>query len=37
MFPFAGVSAEMAAAAGEARKERVMMVTRASSALFFGD
>ncbi len=37
MFPFAGVTAEQAAAASEARKDRVVMVTQASAALFFGE
>jgi uncharacterized protein len=37
IFPFAGLTAEMAAAASEERRERVEMTTRAASALFLGD
>lgn len=37
MFPFADVTEEMATAAGDARRERVEMVTKMSTELFFGD
>lgn len=37
MFPFAGVTEEMAEAAADARRERIEMVTRISSELFFGE
>jgi short-subunit dehydrogenase len=37
VFPFAGMTAEMAAAASAARREHVEMATRAGAAMFFGE
>lgn len=37
VFPFADMTAEMAAAASDARRKRVEMVTRASQAMFYGE
>jgi short-subunit dehydrogenase len=36
IFPFAGVTAEMAAAHGKERRERVEMANRAAAAMFYG-